>query len=301
MTVWGGECARGDAPPPRALVLAAFAAVYGIWGSTYLAIAVALETLPPLLMVSLRFLLAGTLLLLICLLRGEPWPGLGAWSLASRQAVFLFGAYGLLAWAELRVASGAASVLAATSPLFVLAMDAGARGRFSAGVGVSLGLCGVVVLAAPWRGAGGLDPAGTLALLGSALLWAAGSARPPTRSAPGSPLMATSVELLLGSGLLLAAGLAMGEAAELHPTLVSARSLLALGYLVVFGSVVAYTAFRWLLGVASPTLVATHAYVNPVIALALGWLLHGEALGGATFAAAGMVLGGVVSVAAVTR
>lgn len=290
--------AREGAPPSRALLLAAFAAVYGIWGSTFLAIAVAVESLPPLLMVSLRCLAAGGVLMAFCLLRGEVWPRRDAWRQAAFHAVFLFGAYGLVAWAEQRVASGVAAVLAATSAIFVLGMDGQARRRAGARFGMALGLAGVLLMVAPWRDGKALELSGTVALLGSSLLWAVGSVRSRTNPLPGSPLMATAMELLSGSALLFVAALVLGEPATLHPSAVSVRSVIAVGYLVVFGSIVAYSAFHWLLGVTSPSLVATHAYVNPVIALVLGWLLHGEAVGATTVAAVGMVLGGVAAVAA---
>jgi drug/metabolite transporter (DMT)-like permease len=160
-----------------------------------------------------------------------------------------------------------------------------------------LGLAGVVLLVAPRRGAAALDAAGVIALLASALLWGVGSVRPRPRQATGSALMSTAMELLSGSALLLVAGAFLGEMGELHVHAVSRRSLMAVAYLAVLGSVVAYTAFRWLLAVASPTLVSTHAYVNPVIALALGAMVHGEAVSLSTVAGAGLVLAGVVAVA----
>lgn len=286
-------------PPPRVLVLSAFAAIYGIWGSTYLAIAVAVETVPPLLMVGMRFLAAGSVLLALALLRGEAWPRRDAWLAAARQAVFVLGAYGLLAWAEQRVASGASAVLSATSPLFVVLLDARLRRRPGVRVAVGLGLLGVILLASPWRGRTALDPWGSLALLGSGLLWGAGAVRAKRTVAPGSTLVATAMELLTGSIVLLAVALLVGESSAAWS--MSARSLLAIGYLVVFGSVIAYTAFHWLLQVSSPALVSTHAYVNPVIALALGSLLHGEGLGSASILATGMVLGGVGLLAVATR
>lgn len=293
--------AGGATPPPRGLVVGAFAAVYAIWGSTYLAIAVGLESLPPFFMMGLRFLVAGGVLLGLALLRGERWPAWESWLAAAGQAILLFGAYGLLAWGEGRVSSGVAAVLAATSPLFVLLLDRGARGRAAARVGMALGLAGVVVLVVPGSSTGGLDPAGTAALLGSALLWGLGSVRPPRKTAGVSPLMVAAMELLGGSVLLSTVGALVGEAAALHGHAVSGRSMAAVAYLAVFGSVVAYTAFRWLLGVASPSLVSTHAYVNPVVALALGGAIHGEAVTRSTVAGAALVLTGVVAVAVAAR
>ena len=297
MSAWGAGGALGGRTAPRAGVVAAFLAVYGIWGSTYLAIAVAVESLPPLLMVSLRCLTAGAVLVGWARLRGDAWPGSRSWLVAASRATLLFGAYGLVAWAEQRVASGIAAVLVASSALFVLLLDGRSRRHVGAKVGIGLGLAGILLMAAPWHARTGADLAGMAALVGSAILWAAGSAWSRARAVPGSTLMSAALELLAGSALTLVAGLALGEASAVHPGAISLRSILALAYLIVFGSVVAYTAFRWLLDVSSPTLVATHAYVNPVIALALGWLLHGEALTGSMVAAAGMVLGGVALVA----
>lgn len=287
------------AAPPRALLLAAFAAVYGIWGSTYLAIAVAVETLPPLLMVGLRFLVAGLVLLAWALLRGEPWPRRDAWIAAAVQGLFVLGAYGLVAWAELRVASGTSAVLAATSPVFVVLLDSRVRGRIGVIAGAALGLLGVLLIASPWRSGAGVDPWGSLALLGSALLWGAGAARAKRAPVPASALMGTAMELLTGSVILLSLAILSGESNAVGA--VSGPSLLAIAYLVVFGSIVAYTAFHWLLQVSSPSLVSTHAYVNPVIALVLGAMLHGEPVGGATVAAAVTVLGSVGILAWATR
>ncbi len=284
--------------PPRALVLAAFAAIYGIWGSTYLAIAVAVETLPPLLMVSVRCLIAGAVLLGWVLLRGEKLPGRAAWLTTARQAVLLFGAYGLVAWGEQRVASGAAAVLGATSPLFVVMLEPRVRTRLAALAAVATGLVGVLLLASPWR-SGGLDPLGTLAMVGASALWGMGAARAQSASVPGSALMATSMELLTGAAMLFVGALFLGELGAVPH--VSTTSALAVGYLIVFGSIVAYTAFHWLLQVASPSLVSTHAYVNPIIALALGAMLHGEVVGGASIAATGLVLGSVGVLALATR
>lgn len=287
------------AAPSRALLVAAFAAIYLIWGSTYLAIAVAVETLPPLLMVGARFLAAGSVLVAWALFRGEAWPRRGAWTAASVQGLFVLGAYALVAWAEQRVASGASAVLAATSPLFVVLLDAQVRGRLTVMMGVVVGLVGVLLLASPWRSGGAVDPWGSLALLASALLWGAGAARAKKAPVPGSTLMGTAMELLTGSVILLALAFATGEPGAARA--VNGRSLLAMAYLVVFGSVVAYTAFHWLLQVSSPSLVSTHAYVNPVIALGLGWTLRGEVVGGATVAAAALVLASVGLLAWATR
>ena len=281
-----GWRSAGGPTAPRAAVAAAFLAVYGIWGSTYLAIAVAVESLPPLLMVSLRCATAGSVLVGWARLRKDPWPPRRSWAVAASRAALLFGAYGLVAWAELRVASGIAAVLVATSALFVLLLDRSSPRRAGARVGVVLGLAGILVMAAPWRARTGLDVGGMLALVGSAVLWAAGSTWSRARAVPGSTLMSAGLEMLAGSALTLIAGVALGEPSLVHLGAITTRSVVALAYLIVFGSVVAYTSFRWLLDVSSPTLVATHAYVNPVIALALGWLFHGEALTGAMVAAA---------------
>jgi len=166
-------------------------------------------------------------------------------------------------------------------------------------MGVVVGLVGVLLLASPWRSAGTLDPWGALAVLASAVLWGAGAARAKKVPVPRSALMGTAMELLTGSVILLALALATGEAGAAAQ--VDGRSLVAMAYLVVFGSVVAYTAFHWLLQVSSPSLVSTHAYVNPVIALGLGWTLHGEVVGSATVAATMLVLGSVGILAWATR
>ena len=300
---------------PRVLLLAAFATVYVVWGSTYLAIRYALESLPPFSMMGLRAVIAGGLLYAWARLGGAPAPTRGHWREAIVLGGLLFlGGHGTLAWAEQRVPSGTASLLYATVPLWAVLLAWGASRGTRPGLaivaGLLLGLVGVAFLVGPGHlGAGSpatelhgspsastVDPAGAAAILFGSLLWAAGTIRARRASQPASPILATALQLLAGGGLLLIAGILGGEAHTLRSQAVSWRSLAALAYLVVFGSLLAFTAYVWLLRVATPARVTTYAYVNPVIALLLGWMTGDEAPSAMTAIAALVILGGVVLV-----
>ena len=292
---------QGNAP--RIAIVSAFATVYVVWGSTFLAIRYALESLPPFSMMGLRAVAAGGLLYAWARLGGAPAPTRDHWRSALVLGGLLFlGGHGTLAWAEQRVPSGTASLLYATVPLWAVLLEWGApRGSRPAPAiiaGLLLGLAGVALLVGPGvRGAGAaLDPAGAAAILLGSLLWAAGSIRARRASQPASPFMATSLQLLAGGSLLLIVGLLGGEAQTLGAQEVSWRSIAALVYLVVFGSLIAFTAYVWLLRVATPARVTTYAYVNPVVALVLGWMAGDEAPSAMTALAALVILGGVVLV-----
>jgi drug/metabolite transporter (DMT)-like permease/heme-degrading monooxygenase HmoA len=304
--------AAGAPRPRRALVLAAYAAVYLVWGSTYLAIRYGVATLPPFGMAAVRFLLAGALLYGWARLRGAPRPSARAWGAAAvAGALLLLVGNGGVTWAEQRVPSGLAALLVATEPLWIVllawwrpgAARRGPRpGRWTA-AGLLLGLLGVGVLVAPGaaRGggaAGGVDALAALVVLLAALAWAAGSlwsASGPGRARlPASAPLATGMQMLAGGALLALASAAAGEPAAFRPGLVAPASVAALGYLAVFGSVVAFSAYTWLLGVEPPARVATYAFVNPVVAVLLGWAVAGEALTGRVAAAGALIVGAVV-------
>jgi len=293
---------RGPTAPPRWAVLAAFAAVYLVWGSTYLAIKFAIATLPPFLMAGTRFTLAGLLLGGWMLARGgAPWPTRREWAAAALLGVlFLACGNGGVVWAEQRVPSGLAAVLVAMVPVWTVLVDWARPGGPRPGVpvvaGLALGFAGVLLLAAPGRiaGAGGIDPVGVLVLACSTFAWSVGTVSAPRLPLPRSPFMTTAMEMLAGGVVLLAAGAASGELGRLDFGAASAKSLLALGYLIVFGSLVAFSAFVWLLGVTTPARVATYAYVNPVVAVLLGWAFAGEPLELRTLIAAAVIVGGVV-------
>ena len=285
-------------PPGRraAGIGAALAVVYVVWGSTYLGIAVAIETLPPLLMGGVRFLLAGAALYVFAIARGDTdgdRPGRRAWlaALASGGLLFAVG-NGCVILGERTVPSGIAALLIASTPLWIALLDRlafGARLGPRALVGLALGFGGVALLAQP-SGAG-LDPAGVAFLLVAAVGWAAGSLVTRASPLPRRPLVAAAMQMLAGGALMTVAGLARGEAGDIGA--VSTRSAVAFAYLVLLGSVVAFTAYSWLLRAARTSLVATYAYVNPVVAVALGWLVLGEPVTALT------VVSGAVIVAAV--
>jgi drug/metabolite transporter (DMT)-like permease len=280
-------------------VAAALGAVYLIWGSTYLAIRFAIETIPPFLMASARYLIAGAMLYAWSRLRGAPRPRLAHW----RPAVVLGGLLLLLGnggvvWAEQRVSSGLVALLVSTEPLwivlFVWMRDHGRPGA-QVLLGLLLGFTGLVLLVRPGSmgSAGGLYPLGVAAVLVASVSWAWGSLYSQRAKLPPSPLLGTSMQMLGGGGLLLLASALTGEPSRFHLAAVSMRSALSLGYLVIFGALIAFTAYVWLLRVASPVLVSTYAYVNPLVAVFLGWAVAGEPITRGTLIAAAVILAGV--------
>jgi drug/metabolite transporter (DMT)-like permease len=283
----------------RPQLLAAFAAVYIIWGSTYLAIRFAIETLPPHTMAGVRFLLAGALLYAWARWRGAPAPAPRHWWSATLVGAFLLlGGNGGVVWAEQRVPSGMAALLIATVPLWMVLLEwlrGGPRPSRRTLLGLVFGLVGVALLVRS-RGlaAGqGVDPLGALVLVLGALSWAWGSLYSRQAPLPPSPLLATAMEMAMGGLLLLVFGLARGEMHAFQPQLVSLRSLLALAYLLVFGSLLGFTAYIWLLHHTTAARASTYAFVNPLVAVVLGWALAGEALTPRMLVAAGIIVSGV--------
>lgn len=302
-----GTTAGTRAKPSRARVLTAFAAVYLIWGSTYLAISFAIQSMPPLLMAGVRFLVAGGALYTWARLRGGERPARVHWTSAFIiGGLLLLGGNGAVVWAEQRVPSGIASLLVATLPLWMVMLEwlrrhrhaGGGRARPPATVlaGVGLGLIGLVVLVGPGlvEGAsGGVDPVGAGVLLVGSLSWAIGSLYSKRATLPRSGALAMGMEMLGGGALLLAAGLLRGELGQFDPAAVTTPSLIALLYLITFGSLIGFTAYIWLLGVAQPAHVSTYAYVNPEVAVFLGWAIAGEPITARTLAAAAIIVGAV--------
>lgn len=285
-------------PTPWAVV-AAFAAIYLVWGSTYLAIRVAIETMPPFLMVGARFGVAGLLMTLWARGRGAAPATPRQWRWAALLGV-LMPAWGTgsVAWAEQYVASGLTAVLVATVPLVIVAIDAllGRRGlSVRVVLGVLAGFGGVAFLMRP--GAVGDQPSAPLALgvlmLGT-VAWAIGSVISRRADHPASQILATGLQMTIGGAALVVVGLAFGEGARVDLASFSLRSFASLVYLIVFGSFIAFTAYAWLLRVTEPAKVATYAYVNPVIALFLGWSLAGETLDAHVLVAAAVILASVV-------
>jgi drug/metabolite transporter (DMT)-like permease len=287
----------GTRPASALKVAIALAAVYIVWGSTYLAIRFAIETLPPFLMAGSRFLFAGTLLYGWARFRGAPRPSLVHWRSAVLIGAFLLlGGNGGVVWAEQRVDSGLAALLVSTEPLWIVLLfwlrPGGQRPMARVFGGLLLGFAGLLLLVKP-SSTGGIDPVGATVLVLASLSWAWGSLYGQRAKLPDSPLMTTGMQMLGGGALMLLMSTALGEPARFEPSEVTLRSMLALGYLVVFGSLVAFTAYIWLLRVASPVLVSTYAYVNPVVAVFLGWALAGEPVTAGTLAGAAVILSGV--------
>jgi drug/metabolite transporter (DMT)-like permease len=286
---------------PRAFVFMAFAAVYVIWGSTYLAIRYAIQTLPPFLMSGTRFLVAGAILFTWSKLKGQR-TSLSEWrkALLIGALLLLFGNGGVT-WSEKYVASGLAALLVALEPLWVVMLNwAITRRRPSVKVllGVLIGLAGVSLLVSGQFATGpsgsvmALVATGVILLAG--LAWAGGSVFVNRHPVKVSTTMASGMQMLSGGGLLFLAGLTTGEVRQLHLDQASWSSIGALLYLIIFGSLVAFTAYSWLLKNVNPSQAATYAYVNPVVAVFLGWLIASEPLTLTTIVAAAIVIGSVV-------
>lgn len=298
--------AAAAAEPTRLGLLAAFAAIYLIWGSTYLAIRFAIETLPPFLMTGFRFLAAGLLLYGWTRLRGAPRPARSHWAVAALVGTAMLGfGVGGVSWAELRVPSGAAALIVAVGPLWMVLIDwlfyGGERPDLKVLVGILLGFAGVAILIGPEQlaGAGRIDLAGTGVILMGTLAWSFASLYTRKGHLPDSPTQATGMEMLTGGVILLLVGTAFGEWPRLDISEVSLRSVLALAYLTVIGSIIALSAYLWLLKVSTPARVITHAYVNPVVAVFLGWALAAEPLTPRVLVASAVIIAGVLVI--VTR
>jgi len=279
-------------------VMAALGAVYFFWGTTYLAMKFAIETLPPFFMLSVRFTAAGALLLAWAWSREKPqftWKqGRGS---AAAGGLMLLGGTGLVAWAEQFVPSNIAAIVIATMPLWMallrwVALKGDRPGKTSM-AGLLLGFLGTLLLVRSTTTGTEMVEGHTLGLavlVLAALLWATGSLVSRGMEQPRMPALATSIQLLSGGFCCLAAGLATGEAARIHLEAISLRSAAALAYLVVFGSVVAFSCYTWLLKKTDPALASSYAYVSPVVAVAAGWLLAGERLSAGSLLATGIIL-----------
>jgi drug/metabolite transporter (DMT)-like permease len=282
-------------------VALAFTAVYVVWGSTYLAIRFGVQTIPPFMMAGMRFVSAGLLLYAWARLRGAPRASLREWrSAAIIGVLLLFVANGGVTWAEQRVPSGIAALLAAMVPLWIVVLDwtlhGGARPRPGVIAGLAIGFAGVLLLIGPDQilGHNRLDMAGIAVLLIASLSWATGSLYSRKAKLPSSPLLATSMEMLSGAAALFLVSALTGEFGRFDPAAVTMKSWLAVLYLSLFGSIIGFSAYVWLLRVAHASRVATYAYVNPIIAIVLGWSLAGEAFTPQMLAAAGVIILAVV-------
>jgi len=285
--------------PSRAKIVLAFAAIYIIWGSTYLAIKFAVQTIPPFWMAGARFLLAGSILYVFMRLRGTPPPLRKHWlAAAGVGALLLMGGNGSLVWAEQRVPSGLAAILLAMIPLWMVLLDSfrksGPKLTLRVAGGLVVGLAGAGILVGPARlwGSSRVDLLGTTVLMFSAFCWAVGSLYSRGAKLPPSPFLAAAMEMLAGGAMLVVLGLLV-EGGQLHWRAISMRSAAGLFYLVAFGSLLGFTAYIWLLRMVSTSRVATYGYVNPVVAVFLGWALGGESISARELLAAGIVVGAV--------
>jgi drug/metabolite transporter (DMT)-like permease len=281
----------------RTRVWAALVTVYILWGSTYLGILIAIRTFPPFLMLAARFGIAGLLLYVWSIRKGDrvgDRPGWRQW----RAALIVGGALllvgnGAVAWSEQRVTTGVASLIVATVPLWMALFDRVATGqRLSrkAVLGLGIGLAGAALLANPF-GKGHVNVYGALALVLGSMSWAAGSIYSRRAALPSRPLVGASMEMIAAGALFGLLALATGEPGAVHH--ISGESFLALGYLIVLGSLIGFTAYVWLLRNAPTTLVSTYAFVNPAVAVFLGWAIVSEPIGPRVLIAATMIIAAV--------
>jgi drug/metabolite transporter (DMT)-like permease len=289
-------------PRPAAWkILGAFGIIYFFWGSTFLAIRIGVHELPPLLMASMRFLVAGVLVYGWTLLKGQRSPTAKQWAGATVMALLIFVMdYGLLFWAEQRVPSGIAAVMMATIPAFmalaeiVFLRTQRLTGRLA--ISLLIGLGGVAVLVSRSLNLGGapIDHTGAIALIFASVSWAIAASLSRKLPLPESKVTSSGAQMLVGGALLAVASAGRGELKGFHPASVSMAAWLSLAYLIVIGSIVGYTAYVWLLHHESPTRVGTYAYVNPVVAVIVGYFLGGEPLGLRTVIGSLLVLVSVI-------
>ncbi len=277
--------------------------LYVVWGSTYLGIAVAVDSIPPFMMAAVRFCLAGLILLGWSIAReGRSFelPTRREWrDSAVIGALLLGGGMGMVAFGEQTVPSGIAALLVAMMPVWVAILGGiflGQRLPRLAVTGIIIGFAGVAVLVGPSvvGGTGGYDPIGLMALLISPIAWSIGSLFASHRAViPRRPLVATGLQMLLGGAVLAGMALATGELARFDPATITRASIIALLYLTLIGSLLAFTTFGWLLRVAPLPMVTTYAYVNPVVAVILGWLILGEPIDARTAIAGAVIVAAV--------
>jgi drug/metabolite transporter (DMT)-like permease len=302
------------ASKPRAWkVWLAFAIIYFVWGSTFLAIRVGVREVPPFLLAGMRFLVAGVVLYGWMRARGTPSPTRREWSAATFLAVLIFVFdYGLLFWAERRVPSGIAAVMMATIPVFMaigeIVFLRTQRLTPRLGIALLVGLAGVAVLVGRipiGHAISGSDApvnaAGSFALLIAAISWSIAASLSRKLPSPSAKVMSSGIQMLSGGVLLMLAAALLGEFRGFHPQSVSREAWLALAYLIVAGSIVGFTAYVWLIHHESPTKVGTYAYVNPVVAVLVGYFLGGEGTGARTIVGTLLVLVSVVVITTTPR
>jgi drug/metabolite transporter (DMT)-like permease len=275
-----------DTHRPRWKTLLAFAIIYFVWGSTFLAIRIGVREVPPLLLAAMRFLVAGLVLYGWMIARGEPNPTGRQWRSASVLAILIFVIdYGSLFWAEQRVPSGVAAVMLATIPAFMALSEIVVlrtqRLTVRLALALLIGLGGVAVLMSRSLNLGGapIEPVGAVALIVASMSFSVSSALARKLPLPPSKVMSSGAQMLAGGVFLVLTAAALGEFRDFHPGTISPGAWLSLLYLIVAGSIIGFTAYVWLIDHESPTRVGTYAYVNPVVAVLLGYFLGGEALG----------------------
>jgi drug/metabolite transporter (DMT)-like permease len=305
--------AVSQAPPSASVpaLAAGFASIYLIWGSTYLAIRYAVETLPPFLMGGMRFAVAGFILWLIVRWQRAPRPNFAQWrSAAVAGTLMLAGGNGLVCWAEQWVPSSIAALIVGTVPLWMVLLEwllhRGKRPTLAVVIGLAVGFAGVALLAA--NGGTGGDQAmssavrwGAGALLLACVFWSLGSLHSRRASQGQSMLQASAMQMLGGGAAMLIIAAVIGELNHFDLASISSRSAFSFAYLVLAGSLIGYTSYIWLLRVASPTAVSTYAYVNPIVAVALGWWLGNETITSRMLLAGAMVVGAVALMTRRTR
>jgi len=291
--------------PSKALVIAAFASLYIIWGSTYLAILLALKTIPPFLMAGTRFAIAGLLLYLWCILRGEKTPPINSLTKISFAGILmLFFGTGTLVWVEQYLPTGVAAIIISTVPLwFVLIDKRHWKINFSSKsivIGLTIGFAGVLLL---FAGKSAFSFSGDkmkvisfFVILVGSIFWAGGSLYSKYTATEGSTTIKAAIQMLAAGAVFLLVGLVLGEHRNFQLNNISFQSGASLVYLITMGSLVGYMSYVWLLSVKPPALVGTYAYVNPVVAVFLGWLIVGEPITGRQIIALGIILTGVIIV-----
>ena len=296
---------EAESDRPTGKILAAFAIIYFVWGSTFLAIRIGVHEVPPLLFAAMRFLAAGAVMFGWLKLRGVRSPTTRQWVAASFLGGLIFVCdYGLLFWAEQRVPSGIAAVVLATIPVFIalceIVMLRTQRLTVRLAVALLIGIAGVAVLVSHSFNLGDapIDALGAMALIVAAFSWSISTVLTKRLPLPESKPMSSAAQMLSGGIMLVFASAIAGDFRGFHPAAISRGAWFALAYLIVFGSIIGFTAYIWLLHHESPTKVGTYAYVNPVVAVLVGYFLGGEALGPRTVLGTLCVL---VSVVLITR
>jgi drug/metabolite transporter (DMT)-like permease len=279
------QVATGQGRSQSIKIALAFSAIYVIWGTTYLAIRIAIETIPPFLMAGTRFLIAGSLVFIFLLIKGVPLPRRFHWrSAVIVGALLLLGGNGLVTWSEQEIPSGMAALVVATVPMWMMLFEwlifRGKAPNKQIVIGVLIGFLGIFLLIGPAQLMGNTD-FGTfslMVLMMAPILWSFGSLYSRKVKLPDNVFMSTATEMLAGGIIMLFVGLIVGETSQLKISQFSLRSMGAMLYLMVFGSIVAFTAYLWLLKTVQPSKVATYTYVNPIIAVFLGWFILNETI-----------------------